>query len=123
MRKVFSMAAITAVTLIVLLVWHFAAHAHDHSRPELNSWFEGLNSGKGPCCSNADGMALSDTDWEVRNGHYRVLIKGQWWDVPEEAVIQEPNRAGRTMVWPHYTWQLEKLLRIDIRCFMPGPTM
>ena len=36
-RRIFSMAAITAVTLIVLLVWHFAAHAHDHSRPELNS--------------------------------------------------------------------------------------
>jgi hypothetical protein len=43
MRKIFSMAAITAVTLIALLVWHFAAHAHDHSRPELNSWFEGLH--------------------------------------------------------------------------------
>ena len=61
MRKIFSMAAITAVTLIVL-VWHFVAHAHDHSRPELNSWFEGLKSGKGPCCSGADGTALSDAD-------------------------------------------------------------
>jgi len=43
MKKLFSMAAITAVTLIALLVWHFAAHAHDHSRPELNSRFEGLH--------------------------------------------------------------------------------
>ena len=66
MRKIFSMAAITAVMLIVPLVWHFAAHAHDHSRPELNSSFEGLQSGKGPCCSGADGTALSDGDWEVR---------------------------------------------------------
>jgi hypothetical protein len=23
-----------------------------------------------------------------------------WVDVPNEAVITEPNRAGRTMVWP-----------------------
>jgi hypothetical protein len=76
MRKIFSMAAITAVTLIVL-VWHFAAHAHDHSRPELNSWFEGLKSRKGPCCSGADGTALSDADWDVRDGHYRVRIQRQ----------------------------------------------
>ncbi len=77
MRKIFSMAAITAVTLIVL-VWHFAAHAHDHSRPELNSWFEGLKSAKGPCCSGADGTALSGADWDVRDGHYRVRIRRQW---------------------------------------------
>ena len=58
MRKIVSMAATTVVTMIALLVWHFAAHAHDHGRPELNSWFEGLKSGKGPCCSGADGTAL-----------------------------------------------------------------
>ena len=109
--------------VIVLLVWDFAAHAHDHSRPELNSWFESLKSGKGPCCSDADGTALSDADWEVRNGHYRVRIKGQWWDVPDEAVIKEPNRAGRTMVWPFYNWTLGKALQIDIRCFIPGVMM
>jgi hypothetical protein len=123
MKKVFSMAAITAVTLIVLLVWHFVAHAHDHSRPELNSWFESLKSGKGPCCSDADGKALSDTNWEVRGGHYRVQIESQWWEVPDEAVIKEPNRAGRTMVWPVYYRVLDNQLRIDIRCFMPGVMM
>ena len=120
MRKIFSMAAITVVTMIALPFWHFAAHAHDHSRPELNSWFEGLKSGKGPCCSGADGTALSDADWEVRDGHYRVRIHRQWWDVPEQAVIKEPNRANQTMVWPAYEWTVGKPLRIDIRCFMPG---
>jgi hypothetical protein len=100
MRKVFSIAAITAVTLIALPVWHFAAHAHDHSRPELNRWFEGLKSGKGPCCSGADGTAISDADWEMRDGHYRVRIHRQWWDVPEQAVIKEPNRARRRWSGP-----------------------
>jgi hypothetical protein len=119
MRKIFSMVAVTAVPL----VWHFAAQAHDHSRPELNSWFESLKTGKGPCCSDADGKALSDTDWEVKDGHYRVLIESQWWDVPQEAVINEPNRAGRTMVWPVYYRVLDNLVRIDIRCFMPGAMM
>lgn len=36
-------------------------------------------------------------------------------DVPEEAVISEPNRVGRTMVWPIYGH-----MGVAIRCFMPG---
>ena len=94
--------------------------AHDHERPDLNQWFDGLHSGKGPCCSNADGTALSDVDWETKDGHYRVRIEDQWWDVPKEAVIEEPNRDGRTMVWPVFYRQVNAPLRIEIRCFMPG---
>src|SRR6266581_6051700 len=66
----------------------------------LKQWFDGLASGRGPCCSDADGTALSDVDWESRDGRYRVRIDGDWIDVPADAVITEPNRAGRTMVWP-----------------------
>ena len=32
-----------------------------------------------------------------------------------EAVVAEPNRAGRTMVWPLYGYS-----GVTIRCFMPG---
>jgi hypothetical protein len=85
------------------------------SSPEMKAWFDGLRSGKGPCCSDADGSAVSDVDWETRNGHYRVRIGGEWIDVPDEAVITEPNRIGRTMVWP-----IQGYLGVSIRCFMPG---
>ena len=85
------------------------------STPELKAWFDGLRSGKGPCCSDADGTALSDVDWETSGGHYRVRIDGEWIEVPDEAVITEPNRIGRTMVWP-----IRGYLGITIRCFMPG---
>jgi len=83
--------------------------------PELHQWFEGLRSGKGPCCSDADGSAVSDVDWETAGGHYRVRLDGAWIDVPDEAVITEPNRIGRTMVWP-----IRGYLGTTIRCFMPG---
>ncbi|MGJ4952066.1 hypothetical protein [Bradyrhizobium sp. HKCCYLS20291] len=86
----------------------------------LKGWFEKLRSRKGPCCSDADGTALSDIDWEMKDGRYRVRIEGLWWAVPEDAVVTEPNRAGRTMVWPVYYRELNTGLRIDIRCFMPG---
>jgi len=83
--------------------------------PELHRWFESLRSGKGPCCSDADGSAVSDVDWETAGGHYRVRVDGEWIDVPDEAVITEPNRIGRTMVWP-----IRGYLGMTIRCFMPG---
>ena len=91
-----------------------------YANSPLKQWFDSLHSGKGPCCSDADGTALSDVDWEARDGHYRVRIEGQWWDVPDEAVIKEPNRAGRTMVWPIYYNATNHPLRVEVRCFIPG---
>lgn len=91
-----------------------------YANSPLKSWFESLRSRKGPCCSDADGTALSDVDWDMTAGHYRVRIEGQWWDVPEDAVITEPNRAGRTMVWPIYYRELDRWLHVEIRCFLPG---
>jgi hypothetical protein len=81
----------------------------------LKQWFDGLKSSKGLCCSVADGFALADPDWESKDGHYRVRIGGEWVTVPDDAVIKEPNRAGRTMVWP-----IKDSFGITIRCFLPG---
>jgi hypothetical protein len=99
------------------------AQAHDDGRyanSPLKPWFESLRSKSGPCCADADGMALKDVDWDTKDGHYRVFIEGKWWDVPDEAVIREPNRDGRTIVWPIYVWSERKLQALKIRCFMPG---
>jgi hypothetical protein len=95
-----------------------SATARDDGRyanSPLKQWFDSLRSGKGPCCSDADGSAVSDVDWESKDGHYRVRLEGQWIDVPDDAVITVPNRAGRTMVWP-----VKEPLGISIRCFLPG---
>ena len=86
-----------------------------YANSPLKQWFDSLKSGKGPCCSDADGSAVSDVDWESNDGRYRVRIEGEWFDVPEDAVITEPNRVGRTMVWPIKGYQ-----GLTIRCFMPG---
>ncbi len=98
------------IVLIFVLLCSPAV-AHDPSRPDLNNWFDHLASGKGLCCSFADGFAVSDVDWD----HYRVRLENNWIDVPDDALITEPNRAGRTMVWP-----LRVDGKISIRCFMPG---
>lgn len=108
-----------AVALLLLMAAVEFAKARDpdgrYANSPLKQWFDSLRSGKGPCCSDADGTAVSDVDWESKDGHYRVRLDGEWIDVPDEAVITEPNRAGRAMVWP-----VRGYMGISIRCFMPG---
>ena len=112
------------VVFVIILLGLQPAQARDldgrFANSPLKPWFEKLSSGKGPCCSDADGSVVLDSDWETKDGHYRVRIKNKWWDVPAESVITEPNRFGRTMVWPVYYWRLDSLEYVEIRCFMPG---
>jgi len=108
-----------SAVFVVILLFLQSAYARDpdgrFANSPLKPWFEKLSSSKGPCCSDADGSVVLDSDWETN-----VRIKDKWWDVPAEAVITEPNKVGRTMVWPIYFWNGNSLDRVDIRCFMPG---
>src|SRR6266704_3455154 len=112
-KLVLTFAVLLSITLTISAIE--VCRAHDPGRPELNDWFNKLASGKGLCCSFADGTAIPMVDWETKGGKYRVRIDNEWIDVPEDAVITEPNRAGRTMVWP-----MRGYLGTSIRCFMPG---
>lgn len=104
--------------LLALVVLTYPALAHDHNRPDLDDWYMNLRSGKGPCCGGpqVDATTLDGEDWETKAGHYRVRIDGEWIDVPDDAVLNEPNKDGRALVWP--SWADGKR---TIRCFMPGP--
>jgi hypothetical protein len=86
-----------------------------YANSPLKQWFDNLKSSRGLCCSMADGQSVADPDWDSKDGHYRVRLENNWIDVPDDALITEPNRAGRTMVWP-----LRFDGQISIRCFMPG---
>lgn len=108
------------IVSMILLVMALAIHpvrAHDHNRPGLDGWYMSLKSGKGPCCGgpSIDATTLDGPDWEANDGRYRVRLKGQWHDVPPDAVLTEPNKDGRTLVWPIQGWG-----GLTIRCFMPG---
>jgi hypothetical protein len=108
----------TALLVAPFVLWSGNALGRDDGRyadSPLKPWFDGLRSHLGPCCSDADGFAVADPDWDSHNGHYRVRLDGEWVEVPDEAVITEPNRAGRTMVWP-----VKTAFGVSIRCFMPG---
>lgn len=111
-----------AIFLVVFALFTAACsvscvYPHDRVHPELDGWFMSLQSkGKVPCCDGSEAMRIEDADWDSKNGHYRVRLEGEWVDVPDEAVIEEPNRSGLTLVWPYY--KDGKLNQV--RCFVAG---
>jgi hypothetical protein len=82
----------------------------------LKGWFDKLASGKGLCCSFADGVSVQDVDWDMQGNSYRVRIDGKWVVVPDTAIVTEPNKFGSAVVWPYQDYQGTT----QIRCFLPG---
>lgn len=113
-------AAIIVTLGFLSFLGAFRAYPHDNGQfaqadPGIRSWFNGLRSGKGLCCSFADGLTLQDVDWDTEGAHYRVRIDGQWIVVPDDAVLTEPNRVGVAVVWPYKSGD-----QTMIRCFIAG---
>jgi hypothetical protein len=87
-----------------------------YGQSPLKPWFDGLKSRDGvSCCSNADGLRLEDPEWEQTPAGFRVKLDGEWWEVPDGALITVPNRVGYAMVWPAFDGG-----KLIIRCFRPG---
>ena len=106
-------------TLVLVLAAASPALARDdgsHTGDPLHAWFDQLASGKGLCCSFADGVSVQDVDWDTQDGHYRVRLHGEWVDVPDNAVVTEPNRFGPAVVWPY----MDAEGATQVRCFLPG---
>lgn len=92
---------------------------YDHIDPEIRNWVKGLKDKKGNgCCDTADGYP-AEYDWDMATGRYRVFIEGQWYVVPDDALLDEPNRLGYATVWWFHTWDNGKMTP-KIRCFLPG---
>ena len=90
------------ISLAIVMLWiavlvPSSLHARDDGRftnSPLKEWFDRLASRNGLCCAFADGVSVQDVDWDSQEGHYRVRIYGEWFVVPDAAVVTEPNRFG-----------------------------
>jgi hypothetical protein len=93
------------------------AHAHDQNKPELDSWYRSLQSGKGPCCGgpSEDATHLDELQWRSKGDGYEVFIEGHWIEVPPAAIVPVPNKDGRALVWLYYL-----MGEPVVRCFIPG---
>jgi hypothetical protein len=114
------------------------AKAHDHTMtqytPKERSWFEqqrvpvdDRNTGGGgaACCSLNDGDFVEE---DIRDGKYWIRCAldspcplKEWTEVPDEKVIKEPNKLGRSAVW----WDQQRVNGspvgpYQVRCFAPG---
>ena len=115
--RLMSLAALTFCLTTILVPAQLVARDDGRfANSPLKPWFDRLASGKGLCCSFADGFSVQDVDWDTQEGHYRVRIYGQWFVVPDAAVVTEPNRFGQAVVWPYN----DRYGNTQIRCFMPG---
>lgn len=115
---------LAALTLALLAA---PAAARDDGRyanadPNIKAWVKGLKSAlsKTGCCDQSDG-APPEAVWDMGNGKYRVTLDGKVYDVPDDAVVTEPNRLGYAVVW--FYWQSDVTTGVRtpmIRCFLPG---
>ena len=108
--------ALVVTLLVGLSDSAFARDDGRYANDPLKYWFDNLTSGNGSCCSFADGLSVSDVEWDTEDGHYRVLLHGEWINVPNSSVVTEPNRYGPAVVWPY----MDGDGNIYIRCFLPG---
>jgi len=108
-------SAICTVGVVILLVLLVSPSvAHDHNHPERNAWLKSLHAvNKTWCCDGNDIDAIGD--WETKGGGYRVKFRGQWFDVPEGAIVDGPNKLGEPLLWMSKGYS-----GLSVRCFMPG---
>lgn len=126
MRLALAWLAAVLIAASAMLISYSLARAHDDGQfaadPILHAWFDHLASGRGLCCSFADGVSVSDVDWDTGgdrtdgNSGYRVRLDGQWINVPDAAVVTEPNKFEPAVVWPFKAIDGST----QIRCFLAG---
>ncbi len=113
------------IILITMMLYAWSRDDGRYANSPLKPWFEQLASGRGLCCSFADGEMVQDVDWDTECKpdllgknvcHYRVRLYGNWIDVPDVAMVTEPNKAKRAIVWPFK----DVNGNVQIRCFMPS---
>ena len=111
---IFTCCMLVVVVVALIMLATRPAHAHDHNRPELNDWMKGLHSANKTWCCRGDDHDPIDA-WETKGKSYRVKFRGEWYDVPESALVDGPNLGGDALLWMNKGWT-----GMSVRCFMPG---
>jgi hypothetical protein len=115
------MLARTLLIISLVLACSVGTQARDNGQysdvsPDIKRWVESLTDDKGRgCCATADGFRPEEVEWDMVENAYRVMIDGQWFKVPDGAVIRQANRIGYAIVW-----YFVDNGAITIRCFLPG---
>lgn len=107
-------ALVCMIGLIVLLYSIPIARAHDHANPANNEWLKSLTSkNKTLCCDGNDTDAIED--WDTKDNRYRVKFRGQWFDVPDDALVDDAKKGVEALLWMNKGYS-----GVSVRCFKPG---
>ena len=122
------------VLLVLIVLWPATAQARWVGTAEqwadlqsrdaygdMGNWFNSLSSKKaGSCCSNG---RPPEAIVQTSDNHYQVMLEGQWVDVPDDAVLDVPNKYGKALVWYSKSWPSKVTGQegdFYIRFFLPG---
>lgn len=90
------------------------AFGHDHLHPANNDYLKSLHSkNKTWCCDGNDTDAIED--WDTKDTRYRVKFRGQWFDVPDDAVVDDAKKGVEALLWMNKGYS-----GVSVRCFKPG---
>ena len=120
------------VSVLIAIAWFVAMRtgAYAHWRPEyaqaspdVRNWFKSQRAPTTnvPCCDISDGeFAEEDIRYDEKGvGHFwtRWSKHLEWMLVPDDVVIQEPNKWGRPVVF----WAEDSVNNVMyIRCYARG---
>ena len=109
------------VVVLLALVAYAWPQGEDHKLTERQKFFQGLMNKKTGtrCCNNFNGHP-PEAVWDIDGNHYKVMIEGQWVDVPDDALIDKPNLYGGAVVWYWTSTDVKGEKTFHIRCFLPG---
>jgi hypothetical protein len=104
------------------------ADGHDHNRPDLKTWFQSLKSVSGVACCDDGEAEHAEAAWDMARSGYKVFLRnprkanesGKWFDVPDHAIVKQPNLNGFAMVWWYPFYDVDGTMTPQVRCFIPG---
>jgi hypothetical protein len=119
MRRFCGMVAL-ALCMIVLVSNHSSARDNGQfANSPLKQRFDQLASGKGLCCSFADGVSMSDIDWDSQDGHYVCAYTESGLTCPKRR-----RRQGAQPIWTSCRVAVQNRTakpRSAALCQVPGP--
>jgi len=84
------------IILWLTLITPTAPDPNRRADPLLEEWYKSLkqNGSDKPCCSIAD---CREVPYDIRGGHYWILVENKWWKVEDSKILTVANPTGHAV--------------------------
>ena len=106
---------LVAIAFIMALLFPAPSYTHQTGSDPDADWFRTLHAKSGVSCCHMQDCYRVQRDLEIKQNHYWLKYKGEWLEVPDEAILKdEPNPTGYPVACVHETYKAKSIL-----CFIP----